>query len=129
VSCRIRQLYLLLAIAHAGVIFYLSSRPGIDIPPPFPHMDKCLHALVFGVLGFLVLGAMRPYKQGYHRHHLIMAIAITAGYGILDEIHQHYVPGRMPDGLDVVADLVGALIGIWLMHKITRRRMNSQGPI
>jgi VanZ family protein len=117
-----RYFSMLLVASWAGVIFFLSSQPGIDIPPPFPHMDKVLHAIAFGVLGFLLLGAFRPGVRGYSRKQLVIAITIAGTYGILDEIHQRYVPGRMPDALDVMADLVGAALGVWLMHVIVRRR-------
>ena len=117
-----RYFSMLLVASWAGVIFILSSQPGIDIPPPFPHMDKLLHAIAFGVLGFLLLGAFRPGARGYSRIQLMIAIAIAGTYGILDEINQRYVPGRMPDVLDVMADLVGAVLGVWLMHVIVRRR-------
>jgi VanZ family protein len=116
----LQSLSMLLAIAWAGVIFYLSSQPGMDIPPPFPHMDKLLHALAFGLLGFLVLGGLRPGKDGYSRGQLLLAIAIAGIYGVLDEVHQHFVPGRMPDALDVMADLVGAVLGVYLLHALVR---------
>ena len=116
----LQSLSMLLAIAWAGVIFYLSSQPGMDIPPPFPHMDKLLHALAFGLLGFLVLGGLRPGKDGYSRGQLLLAIAIAGIYGVLDEVHQRFVPGRMPDVLDVMADLVGAVLGVYLLHALVR---------
>lgn len=118
----LHPLSLLLALTWAGVIFFLSSQPGTDTPPPFPHMDKLPHALVFGILGTLVLCAMRPGTYGYSRAHALTALAIAATYGVLDEIHQHFVPGRMPDVLDVLADITGAALGIWLLHTAVRRR-------
>jgi VanZ family protein len=121
VGAWLRHLSLLLAIGWACVIYYLSSLPGTDTPPLFPHQDKLLHAAAFGVLGFLVLGALRPGRGGHSRLQLVSAIAIAGIYGILDEVHQRYVPGRMPDILDVVADLVGAVLGVWLLHAIVRR--------
>ena len=113
---------MLLAAAWAGVIFLLSSQSGMDTPPLFPHADKVLHALAFGLLGFLVLGGLRPGKRGYRGVQLWSAVAITTGYGILDEIHQHFVPGRMPDVLDVLADLAGAMLGAGLLYVIVGRR-------
>jgi VanZ family protein len=118
----LHALSLLLALAWAGVIFFLSSQPGTDTPLPFPHMDKLLHGLVFGILGLLVLGAMRSGKHGHRRTQVWTALAIAGSYGVLDEIHQHFVPGRMPDAFDVLADLTGAALGIWLLHTIIRRR-------
>lgn len=118
----LHPLSLLLALTWAGVIFFLSSQPGTDTPPPFPHMDKLLHALVFGILGTLILGAMRPGTHGHSQAQALTALAIAATYGVLDEIHQHFVPGRMPDVLDVLADITGAALGIWLLHTAVRRR-------
>ena len=118
----LHPLSLLLAIAWAGVIFFLSSQPGTDTPPLFPHMDKLLHALAFGILGFLVLGGIKPGEHGHTRSQLWIAVFIAGAYGVLDEVHQRYVPGRMPDVFDVLADLVGAALGIWLMHTLVGRR-------
>jgi VanZ family protein len=37
-------------------------------------------------------------------------------YGISDEIHQHFVPGRMMDWTDAVADSCGITLGSWFFH-------------
>jgi len=39
-------------------------------------------------------------------------VVFSVLYGVSDEIHQIYVPGRTPDSLDVVADAVGAALGV-----------------
>ena len=40
-----------------------------------------------------------------------LAAALAAVYGVSDELHQSFVPGRTADGADVVADAVGAVLG------------------
>ncbi|MGB5540538.1 MAG: VanZ family protein, partial [Gammaproteobacteria bacterium] len=42
-------------------------------------------------------------------------------YGVLDEIHQYFVPGRQADVLDVLADVSGGLLGAGLMFLLLRR--------
>ena len=42
--------------------------------------------------------------------HLLL-LAIGAAYGITDEWHQMYVPGRMPDVVDWLADVAGLVTG------------------
>jgi VanZ family protein len=37
-------------------------------------------------------------------------------YGISDEIHQYFVPGRMMDWTDAVADSCGITLGSWFFH-------------
>jgi len=117
----LHYLSLLLAIAWAGVLYYLSDQPGIDIPPLFFGQDKLFHATAYGVLGFLVLGALRPVQQVYDRPQLWLAFGLVAGYGVLDEIHQYFVPGRSADVFDVVADAAGGLLGMAVMIFIVSR--------
>ena len=116
-SPALRYLFLALAIGWAGVIYFLSSQTGLDVPPLFPGEDKVAHALVFGILGFLVAGALLPVVHQTGKRHIFMAIGLVAAYGVLDEIHQHSVPGRMPDVLDVLADISGGILGVWLFTR------------
>jgi VanZ family protein len=121
----LRHLSLLLAIGWGCAIYYLSSLPGVDTQPLFFHQDKLLHAAAFGALGFLLMGAFRPGIHGHSRFQLLIAIMIAGTYGILDEIHQRYVPGRMPDVYDILADFAGATLGVWLLHAIVKRRIRN----
>ncbi len=44
-------------------------------------------------------------------------------YGLSDEIHQLYVPGRMFDILDILADSFGALLfilGYWFLRRFRK---------
>jgi VanZ family protein len=113
----LRNLFLLFALGWAGVIFYLSSQPGADIPSLFVGEDKLLHAFVFGILGFFTLGAMKTTPDGYRPFQPWLAVIVVTVYGVLDEFHQHFVPGRTPDIYDVMADAAGAMLGVWLLYR------------
>ena len=63
----LRNLFLMCALGWAGVIFYLSHIPGVDVPPLFSGKDKLFHAVVFGILGFFTFGAMKA--TGDRPHH------------------------------------------------------------
>lgn len=39
-----------------------------------------------------------------------MMLAIVIGYGIFDELHQAYTPGRSVDGKDLLADVAGGVL-------------------
>lgn len=113
----LRYLFLAMALGWAVVIYTLSSQTGLNVPPLFSGQDKLLHALIFGILGFLVAGALLPAAHRTRRRHIVMAVVLVAVYGVLDEIHQHFVPGRTPEVLDVLADIGGGLMGVWLFTR------------
>lgn len=116
----LHRLSLLLTFLWMGVLFWLSSQPSIDAPMLFPGQDKLFHAGVYGILGIFLLGAMRPGAAGYAGKQIRTGIVIASLYGISDEFHQSFVPGRTPDALDWVADTTGALLAIILLAQLTR---------
>jgi VanZ family protein len=42
-------------------------------------------------------------------------------YGLSDEWHQSFVPGRTPDVVDILTDAIGAAIGLLLVWWISQR--------
>ena len=115
-----RYLFLALAIGWAGIIFYLSSQPGIDTPLLFPGQDKLFHLIVFAMLGFLLMGSMKATNNGYRTLQVWLVVMLVAVYGILDEFHQYFVPGRTVDIFDALADAAGGLLGAWGMFYLVR---------
>ena len=92
------------------VIFYLSSQSTLPGPVrPFAVHDKILHAVMFGGLSLLFLRAWK--KEGF-AHAAVLAIMATTLYGISDEFHQSFVPGRVADIWDVATDAVGSLVAL-----------------
>jgi VanZ family protein len=95
-----------------GCISYMSSLPGEDIPLLFPFQDVVFHGIIYAVLGFLFL---RAFKNSFRDLDFIGLLIVTVlfglAYGILDEIHQIYVPGRSCSGFDILIDAAGSFIG------------------
>lgn len=107
--------YWILTLLYASLIFFLSSRP---VPPEAPQvflMDKFLHAIEYGVLGFLI--ALSLHKSPERQRTILLATALSILYGIGEELHQYFVPFRTADPFDVLADGIGALIGGWVEVK------------
>ena len=128
----VRFIFLTLAITWAGVIFYLSSRPIIGMPSLFSWQDKLLHIIAFGVLGFFLIGGMKTTGNGYRTGQVWFVVVLVALYGLLDEFHQYFVPGRDADIFDVLADATGALLGAWTMFylvKMLASRATSHPPM
>ena len=116
----IRTGFLLAALSWAGLIFYLSSQPSIETPSLFPGQDKLFHLMAFGILGLLTMGALQASHGGYPTRQVWLVALAVMLYGILDEFHQYFVPGRSADVYDVLADAIGGLLGVWAMYYLVR---------
>jgi VanZ family protein len=100
-------------IVYMAIIFSLSSQSSVPVGPQVS--DKLLHFVAYLGLAVVVVRAVGrglPARVGLVT--AIAAWALTAGYGLLDEVHQMFVPGRVAAVDDLVADAVGALAGITL---------------
>ena len=117
----LRRLSLLLALAWMAVLFYLSHQPTLETPALFPGQDKLFHALAYGVLGFLLLGSLVPATDGFTSIQIRSSILIASLYGISDEFHQYFIPGRSSDAWDWVADTLGAVIAVSLLAWMSRK--------
>ena len=119
------------ALLLSGLVWLLSSMPDLRPPGPyFPHRDKVFHALQFGLMGYLYARAAVLTWSHRPRRALLFGFAVTAAMGLLDELHQAFVPGRDGDPLDWLADVLGAAAGGWLYGKLGRawrRRLGGSG--
>ncbi len=74
------------------------------------HADKWAHLITYGGLGFL-LALWWSTRWPLGRRQLGIALAVLAGYGVVDELLQIPV-NRHADIYDVLADVCGAIIGL-----------------
>lgn len=72
-----------------------------------PTLQNLLHLPAYGLLAWLWLRALAP-AVGL-RPALVIGVALTAGYGVVDEWHQAAVPGRYPSATDAAVNAVAAL--------------------
>lgn len=103
--------YVFPPVVYACIIFFLSSQQNLKPPIEFKISDKLFHLAEYGILAILVLRAiknkhsriipLRPYFFG---------MAGSMIYGLSDEIHQHFVPGRFCSAWDFFADVIGIII-------------------
>ena len=120
-SKRLRRAWLGIGCLLVLLVAALSLSPGGDMPPPFPQADKLVHLAMY-----LSLGGWFACVA----HRALLLLAALAFYGVVLEIGQEFVPGRGLDILDMLANLLGAILGLlavrfiwnpfeWLQHKQT----------
>lgn len=135
----------LLVLAWAIFIFFMSSHTGNDFQQGTDlvaiikmYLDNVQHALFgpqvdivssaahfceYTVFGFLLRNATgRHTRLGTA---LIVAILIGSLYGVTDELHQLFVPGRACDPADWLVDTIGTSLGASICHVVSMRRKND----
>jgi VanZ family protein len=80
---------------------------------------KMAHVVAYAVLAWLWWRALTPRRQVTWSI-LLAAAVLTVLYGISDEVHQLFVPGRHGRVVDVFFDAGGALAMILLLRKNNR---------
>ncbi len=118
----------LLSVVIAGAIFALSMQSKLPIPEKaaFPGLDKLLHATAFGALAFAfsfwfsdARWAAKPVK------YIALVCTAAALYGVSDEFHQYFVPGRDTSVYDWFADCTGAATAAFIRNAIVRRSLRA----
>ena len=106
-------------VVWMAAIFALSSQPADELDGMLPFFQRFIpgmagfdwgHYVAYFILAltfeFAIGGPSRkpPVK--------LAVILLCALYGATDEYHQSFVPGRMPDLLDLRNDAIGAAAGV-----------------
>jgi len=120
-----------LAVLVAVAIFIGSSIPG-SLSPAHPEFLNVIgHFSEYFLLAALITVATNAPQRKLWIAALI-GIAIASLYGVSDEFHQLFVPGRTSDQMDWVTDTVGALFGaataVWVISaRIVNRSRRRDG--
>ncbi|MBZ5699214.1 MAG: VanZ family protein [Acidobacteriia bacterium] len=136
------------AIGWAGVISWASTdafsathTSGFILPILhwlFPHASaetldwlhlcirKAGHFAEYFVFSLFLLRALRGEHRGWQLRWAIAALAIAAGYSVLDEFHQSFVLSRAASPWDSLIDTSGAAtaqVALWLWFWFHARRL------
>ena len=124
------------AAGWMGFIFYLSSYSPVDLLPrveQFSWLGKWRevvgHLVLYGVLGALLLITLWSWvvASSHKIKWALLAICLGILYGVLDEYHQSFVPGRTATAIDLFVDVLGVTIGVmgssWLRYLGNKRTL------
>ena len=111
-------------IVVMGTIFILSAQPGDRFATALlPGIDKLAHAVAYGKLALTVLYVFsEDRKKNHPKTVMLLTVIFCVAFGVSDEFHQSYVPGRMASVLDLAADCVGAVAASLLYYRWRERR-------
>lgn len=103
----IKNLALILLIILIAALFIGGHQPAsghLFVAP----WDKAVHFAFYGILTLLISLAFPSLS-------LVIVFMISMSLGCLDEFHQIFVPNRHPGIDDLVADLAGVLVAVFLV--------------
>lgn len=106
-----------LALVYAVVIFCFSSVPYLEqlvgLPAGLSVVEHVVEYLLFGFLVAVAFGSRGVYG-------FLPAFLTSCLYGASDEMHQFFVSGRNASMVDVLADSLGCLIGIFAYRRFRK---------
>ncbi|MDX1613690.1 MAG: VanZ family protein [Candidatus Promineifilaceae bacterium] len=129
-SPRHRRLLAWLAVfLWAGLIFAVSAQPQArfqELGLSGTLLSFSGHLFSYAVLMTLLAVAIRVERPQGTVSILLAAFLLTALYGLTDEFHQSFVPGRRATWDDWLVDLLGAfLVGVVLWTRWARQRSDE----
>ncbi len=116
------QLMLILWCISILIVIYYSLVPQVEFPVDFWNADKAYHCAAYGWLAILPM-------MGFTVRRLAISAALSMIIlGILLEVGQYFIPGRSFSLLDIAANTIGVLLGIFLGDRL-RVRSKRYGNI
>ncbi len=111
-----------------AIIWWSSSRvPGHGEPNLVGELlHNAMHLVAFGTLAGAAWCAWQP---GTQFGSVLAPVAIAFVYGVVDEWHQSFVPGRVSSAADVLTDVCGGLAVAFALTWWRWRRRPSLGTV
>jgi VanZ family protein len=95
---------------------------GLDIT----FIDKLAHGIEYFIFGLLAIRAFAGASEVSRIGRIyVWAALVSLLYGLSDEFHQHFVPGRSADPYDLLADAAGIFLAVGFHYLVLRRRRTT----
>ena len=114
--CRARSTFVAAVLIQLAVLYWPWPVGGREL---LPHLDKGVHALVFGAVALAGIRAGLPPRP--------LAAALVAHAGLSEVVQGSVLDQRGADPWDAIADLIGTALGV-LLASVSGRRAGSSGP-
>lgn len=110
-----------LLVSYMLLMFIVSAIPGNTLKDKgLFEFDKLLHVIEYTLLGlFSGFAFIHPEKiSRVTWADYTLAIGWGVLFAVTDELHQYFVPGRMMELNDFIADSAGILLGVLLYRYV-----------
>lgn len=108
-------------VAWMAVIFAAASLRFAGGGPGIP--DWVSHGTVYLILSALLCRALAGgFSAPLSGGRALLAVTLATLYGVSDELHQTFVPGRDASTADVAKDLAGSAVGALLYRRAVPRK-------
>lgn len=88
----------------------------MTLPINFPNIDKIIHIAEYALFGLLLARALKYSISGLNNKKIyLIVLLVTFLYGASDELHQLFVASRVCSAWDLLADIIGGMIGVYLL--------------
>jgi len=111
-------------LAYMALIFVLSAMPR----PPVVGPDTLAHLAEYVPLGALLARALAGGAAEVTARTAGAAWLLATAWGLSDELHQMFVPGRHASLKDVAMDAAGAAIGAFGLWMVARSPLLVREP-
>jgi hypothetical protein len=108
-----------------GLVFLASSIPGDRMPNAGRWDFSVKKGGHMAGYALLVISLMRAQVKSTPRA-ILVALGVCLLYGLSDEFHQSFVPGRNSTLIDVGIDMIGASVGLVALALVNLRRRLSR---
>ncbi|MDQ6996118.1 MAG: VanZ family protein [Mariprofundus sp.] len=108
-------LWLLLLFSYCALIYCLSDQSHLPVPYVFDMQDKLIHATAYAIMAFIFWQSWRERLPIFLL--AVLAVVFCSLFGVTDEWHQSFVPGRDASVFDWLADTTGAFVLTMVLYK------------
>lgn len=119
------------AILYAALIIVLSSIPDLgETQLEILTYDKAIHFFEYAIFAILIFRSFTHMSDRVNdRHTVYLSVLFVVLFALLDEFYQSFIPGRQPDPMDLLFDVVGAstiIIYLYIRQR-SHRKQNAAG--
>lgn len=118
------------SIAYTVLILYLSFAPPTDfnkLPPiHIVNLDKFVHLIMYSLLAVILIVDYRSRYSTKNKQFLFKIFFFCVAFGgIIELMQEKWFYPRSAEWIDWLADILGALLGIFFMYIFKQIRLRS----